>query len=71
VAYRAGMATQLDADGVITHVTESLSHKFPQCDRGDVETRVRQAVDGLKDRPVTDYVGVLAERAVKEELKRE
>jgi len=65
------MATELDADGVITQVTESLSHKFPQRDRGDVETRVRQAVDGLKDRPVTDYVGVLAERAVKEELKRE
>jgi len=62
------MATELDADDVITQVTESLSTKFPQHDRGDVETRVRHAVDALKDRPVTDYVGVLAERAVKKEL---
>ena len=69
--YGAGMATELDADDVITQVTKSLSDKFPQRDPEDVETRVRHAVDDLKDRPVTDYVGVLAERAVKDELKRE
>jgi len=62
------VATELDSDDDVTQVTESLSTKFPQHDRGDVETRVRHAVDDLKDRPVTDYVGVLAERAVKKEL---
>ena len=62
------MATELDADDVITQVTESLSTKFPQHDREDIESRVRHAVDGLKDRPVRDYLGVLAERAVKKEL---
>jgi hypothetical protein len=50
-------------------VTESLVRKFPDRDHGSVETLVRAQVDELKDRPIHDYVSVLAERAVKKQLK--
>ncbi len=64
------MATEFDPDDVVKQVTESLCKKFPQRDRTDVEAQVRQAVNDLKDRPITDYVGVLAERTVKKQLKK-
>lgn len=63
------MATEFDPEDVVKQVTENLSRKFPQRDRADVEAQVRQAVNDLKDRPITDYVGVLAQRAVKKQLK--
>jgi phage-related baseplate assembly protein len=63
------MATEFDPEDVVKQVTESLSKKFPERDRNDVEAQVRQAVNDLKDRPITDYVGVLAQRAVKKQLK--
>jgi phage-related baseplate assembly protein len=70
VTYGAGMATEFDPDDVVKQVTESLSKKFPQQDRADIDVQVRQAVNDLKDRPITDYVGVLAERTVKKQLKK-
>jgi hypothetical protein len=63
------MATDFDPDEIVRQVTESLSAKYPDHDRTRVETLVRTQVDELKDRPIHDYVGVLAERAVKEQLK--
>jgi phage-related baseplate assembly protein len=63
------MATEFDPDDVVKQVTENLSLKFPERDRSDVEAQVRQAVNDLKDRPIIDYVGVLAQRAVKKQLK--
>ena len=44
--------------------------EVPPRDRTDIEAQVRQAVNDLKDRPITDYVGVLAERTVKKRLKK-
>jgi hypothetical protein len=64
------MAADFDPDEVVRQVTESLSKKFPERDRADVEVQVQQTVDDLKDRPITDYVGVLAERIVKKRLKK-
>jgi hypothetical protein len=64
------MATEFDPDEVVRHVTESLLRKFPDSAPGSVETLVRAQVDELKDRPIHDYVSVLAERAVKKQLKR-
>jgi hypothetical protein len=63
------MATDFDPDEIVRQVTESLSAKYPDPDRTRVETLVRTQVDELKDRPIHDYVGVLAERAVKKQLK--
>ncbi len=63
------MATEFDPDEVVRQVTESLVRKFPDRDSGSVETLVRAQVDLLKDRPIHDYVSVLAERAVKKQLK--
>jgi hypothetical protein len=63
------MATEFDPDEVVRQVTESLVRKFPEKDHASVETMVRQQVDELKDRPIHDYVSVLAERAVKKKLK--
>ena len=69
-AYGARMATDFDPDEIVRQVTESLTKKFPERDAESIESLVRQEVDDLKDRPIHDYVGVLAERAVKKRLKR-
>lgn len=63
------MATDFDPDDIVRKVTERLATKHPKRDRATIETMVRVQVDELKDRPIHDYVGVLAERAVKQQLK--
>jgi hypothetical protein len=63
------MATEFDPDEVVRQVTESLVRKFPEKDEASVEGLVRAQVDSLKDRPIQDYISVLAERAVKKQLK--
>jgi hypothetical protein len=63
------MATDFNPDQIVRQVTESLVKKFPGRDGAEIEHQVRDAVDVLKDRPIHDYVGVLAERAVKKRLK--
>ena len=63
------MAKDFDPNEIVRRVTESLAQKFPKLDRAGIEVDVRQEVDLLKDRPINDYVGVLAERAVKQRLK--
>lgn len=65
------MPTEFDPEDVVTKVTDTLSDKFPKHSRPDIEAQVRRAVNDLKDRPITDYVGVLAERAVKKQLKQQ
>ncbi len=64
------MAHDFDSDKIVRQVTESLAAKYPDRDRAGVEELVRKQVDELKDRPIHDYVGILAERAVKKQLKR-
>ncbi len=64
------MPTEFDPDDVVRQVTESLVRRFPDKQPSDIEALVRQRVDDLKDRPIHDYVAVLAERAVKKQLKR-
>ncbi len=63
------MATDFDPDEIVRQVTDSLSKKFPDHDRADIAAKVLTEVNDLKDRPIHDYVGVLAERAVKQRLK--
>ena len=63
------MATEFDPDEIVRQVTASLARKFPDRDEASVEVLVRGAVNELKDRPIHDYVSVLAERAVKKQLK--
>jgi hypothetical protein len=64
------MATEFDPEEVVRQVTESLVRKFPDRDQASIESLVKTQVDELKDRPIHDYVSVLAERAVKKQLKR-
>jgi hypothetical protein len=64
------MATNFDPDEIVRQVTDNLTKKFPKQDRSQIETEVRAAVDDLKDRPIHDYIAVLAERKVKQQLKR-
>lgn len=64
------MAADFDPDEVVRRVTESLVKKHPDRDRVSLEALVRAEVDELKDRPIQDFVGVLAERAVKKQLKK-
>jgi hypothetical protein len=62
------MAEQFDSEQVIRDVARSLQERFPSKDPAEVERVVRAQVDELKDRPVQDYVSVLARRAAKKQL---
>ena len=62
------MAEDFDSEQVVTEVTASLQKKFPGKDAAEVERVVREQVEDLKDRPVRDYVSVLAQRAAKKQL---
>ncbi|CAN5228569.1 hypothetical protein BH11ACT4_BH11ACT4_11570 [soil metagenome] len=64
------MATDFDPDAIVRQVTDSLAKKFPKQDRTAIESDVRAKVVELTDSPIHDYIGVLAERAVKQSLKR-
>jgi hypothetical protein len=62
------MATQFDAEQVVLEVTGALRRRFPEKDPSEVENVVRAQVEKLADRPVSDYVSVLAQRAAKKQL---
>jgi hypothetical protein len=62
------MASDFDPEQVVLEVTGTLQRKFPDRDPAEVERVVRAQVDDLKDRPVHDYVSVLAQRAAKKQL---
>lgn len=62
------MADEFDADQVVREVAGVLQKKFPAKDPAEIERVVRAQVDELKDRPVHDYVSVLAQRAAKKQL---
>jgi hypothetical protein len=63
------MASDFDPEQVVREVTAALQRKYPEKDPADVERVVRAEVDELKDRPVHDYVSVLAQRAAKKHLR--
>ncbi len=65
------MTSEFDAVEVARQVTARLTERFPKANASDVESIVREEVAALADKPVNDYVAVLAERAAKKRLKRE
>ncbi len=62
------MASDFDPELVIREVTATLQKKFPDKDPAEVQRVVQAQVDELKNRPVHDYVSVLAQRAAKKQL---
>lgn len=60
---------EFDQEEVIRSVTERVVAKHPSLDQDELAAVVREAVGELADKPVRDYVAVLAERAVKKRLK--
>lgn len=62
------MSEQFDVEQVVREVSETLQKKLPSKDPAEIERVVRAQVDELKDRPVQDYVSVLAQRAAKKQL---
>lgn len=62
------MAEHFDAEQVIREVTGVLQKKYPSKEPEEVERVVRQQVEALQERPVRDYVSVLARRAAKKQL---
>ena len=62
------MTAEFDVEQVIREVAANLHKKFPSKDPSEIEQVVRDQVDDLKDRPVRDYVSVLAQRAAKKQL---
>lgn len=64
------MATEFNREDVTAQVTTRLQERFPDLSAAEIEKVVQEEVDSLADRPVHDYVAVLAERAAKKRLKR-
>jgi hypothetical protein len=64
------MAADFDPEQVIQQVTENLRKRFPDIKDSEVEKAATLAVRELADRPVQDYVSVLAERAAKNQLRK-
>lgn len=62
------MASDFDPEQVVREVSGALQKKFPDKDPSEVRRIVQAQVDELKDRPVHDYVSVLAQRAAKKQL---
>lgn len=62
------MADEFDVEQVVREVSSALGKKLPSKDPAEIERVVREQVDDLKDRPVRDYVSVLAQRAAKKQL---
>lgn len=69
--YLPTMASEFEPEQVVHEVTAALQRKYPEKDPAEVERIVRAEVDELKDRPVHDYVSVLAQRAAKKRLRAE
>ena len=65
------MTTQFDEATVITQVSERLQERFPETSPAHITELVVAEVSALAERPVSDYIAVLAERAVKKRLKGE
>ena len=65
------MVSEFEPEQVVREVTATLLRKYPEKDPAEVERVVRAQVDELKDRPVHDYVSVLAQRAAKKQLRAE
>lgn len=64
------MATEIDHEEIIRQLTAKLSEKYSGVESARIGELVREEVNALAERPVQDYVTVLAERAVKKSLKR-
>ncbi len=62
------MAPDIDTDEIFVQVSARLREKFPDRDASEVNESVRAELDELADRPVTDYLEVLTERAAKMRL---
>ena len=65
------MTTQFDEATVIAQVSERLQERFPETNPAHITELVIAEVSALAERPVSDYIAVLAERAVKKRLKGE
>lgn len=63
------MTKDFDVDAVVREVTDTLGKKYPGIDGATVEAIVREQVEALAERPVRDYVAVLAQREAKRRLK--
>jgi hypothetical protein len=63
------VTTDFEPADVVRDVTQNLATKHPELDRATIEAVVREEVANLQNRPVHDYVAVLAQRAAKKRLK--
>ena len=64
------VADGVDVEQVVREVSAALQKKLPSRELVEIEAVVRAQVEELKDRPVQDYVSVLAQRAAKKQLTK-
>ena len=58
-------------DVAIDHVVDRLTSQFPSVPHEVIETRVTEAHASFEDAPVRDFVPVIVEHDVKEQLREE
>ena len=63
------MSTDMNDDEIISQVIEKLSAKFPDVPREQLDRVVRVEFATVAGGTVRDYLGVLTERAAKQQLR--
>lgn len=65
------MAADIDDAEILTQVKEQVREKFPDVPEAELDAVIAEEFDGLRDRPVRDFLEVLTTRAVKKRLKKD
>jgi ribosomal 50S subunit-associated protein YjgA (DUF615 family) len=60
-----------DENRAVQQVAEHLVEKFPQVDRTQIESLVREKHEALQGNPIRDFVPRLVEHGAKEQLRHE
>ena len=58
-------------DAAIDHVVDRLTSQFPSVPADDIEARVAEVHASFDDAPVRDFVPVIVEHDVKDQLREE
>ncbi|WP_159085040.1 three-helix bundle dimerization domain-containing protein [Planctomonas deserti] len=64
------MVNDASDEDVMRQVAEKLAGRYPDASRTELDDMVREEFSALSGRPVSSYLSILTERAVRKRLKK-
>jgi hypothetical protein len=64
------MVNDASNEDVMRQVADKLAGKYPDASRAELDDMVREEFSALSGRPVSSYLSILTERAVRKRLKK-